>query len=468
MDFSTILQSDRVRALVQENTLERMFRDALFPNLLFRSEIPYEPWPEKVGDSMLFTAKGLIEPDVRPITPGQDPDDAEAPAEQWPAQLHTYGKSIPTHLPTSIAACADMFMSNTHTLGLHASQSLNRGVRNALCNTAVAGHTVADGAQGATTSLRVKRLNGFTRARATDGSKVRFDPVSATNPLPIRFYNTSPGEQTGNVVAFTPDTAGDELGPGVLTLESAITSGVADRAYVLSDDRTNLIRVGGGNSIDSLTPGTDIPTLADVRSAVGRLRDQNVPVHTTGKYHCHIDSLSQTKIFADTEFNTLISGVPDHYTYKEFALGEMLGCVFYYNNECPNANTVVGGDTATFDLRDPFAGELYVDGAVDVAKRVHRMIFSGRGSVIEYFQDHSDLLKVAGLEGNTKPMARIVNDGIEVFSERIQLIIRGPLNKFGDQIASSWKFVGDWPMRTDAATGDAARYKRVCAIEHSE
>jgi hypothetical protein len=35
-------------------------------------------------------------------------------------------------------------------------------------------------------------------------------------------------------------------------------------------------------------------------------------------------------------------------------------------------------------------------------------------------------------------------------------------------VSSSWKFIGDWPVRTDGATGDAAYFKRVVTVEHGE
>ena len=64
--------------------------------------------------------------------------------------------------------------------------------------------------------------------------------------------------------------------------------------------------------------------------------------------------------------------------------------------------------------------------------------------------------------------AQIVNNGIEVFTDRIQLVIRAPLNRTQDQVATTWKFIGDWPIRTDVTTGDAARFKRVVQIESGE
>jgi hypothetical protein len=85
----------------------------------------------------------------------------------------------------------------------------------------------------------------------------------------------------------------------------------------------------------------------------------------------------------------------------------------------------------------------------------------------EYYQDLSGLITEAGITGRVGE-PKISNNGIEVFSDRIQLIIRAPLNRLQDLVSTSWKFIGAWPIRTDATTGDVARMKRVQCIEHGE
>jgi len=464
-DFSTILQTPQVRAVVQSNILEREFHDALFPRMLFRGEATPIEWPLNVGDSMIFSAPGLIAPDMRPARPGTDPTPVTYSVEQWTAQINQYHGTIDTHMPSSIVAIIDLFLRNAQQLGLMAAQSLNRKVRDVMYNAALSGWTVADGAQSATASLRVKRLNGFTRARnpnVSGASVVRFDPVSSSNPLAITVFDN--GAATSfNVIGYTPDTPGDEVGPGVLTLSASVTN-VLDRAYVISVDRTYLIRPGGGNKVDDLI-STDIPTLADVREAIAHFWEQNVPEHPDMRFHAHLDPVSQTKLFADDEFQRLMTALPDYYAYKQFALGEMLNTVFLRNSECPIPSTVNGGSTATFDQSDPFAGELYTNGTTSGLK-VHRILFTAQGGVMEYWQNQDALITEAGLTGAVAE-PRISNNGIEIMSDRIQLIIRSPLNRMQDMVAVSWRFVGDWPVRTDAATGDASRYKRFLTIEHA-
>lgn len=465
MDFSIILQSPEVRQLVQENLLERAFHDALFPGLMFRGEAVPQAWPANSGDVQIFTAPGLIAPKQRPLRPGTDPLPSGYGSEQWEAQLQQYADSIDTHMPTSMSAIVNLFMRNAHQLGMSAAQSLNRIVRNRMYNAALSGWTVADGAQaGPTTTLRVKRLNGFTKARRPDlatGSPVRFQPVSANNPLPITVLANAVAEAR-NVIGFTADTAGDEVGPGTLTLDASVST-VLDRAYVYSIDRSNIVRSGGGLKVDDII-ASDTLKLAQIRAAVAAFWQNNVPAHADGRFHAHADPTSISQVYDDDEFQRLNTSLPDYVIYRQFALGEILNTVFLRNTECPVPQTVQPYDGVTFSQDDPFAGELYSTG-VSTGVPIHRVLVSAQGGIFEYFSDLSQLITEAGVTGKVAE-PRIVNNGIEIMSDRIQLIIRGPLNRLQDLVSTSWKFIGDWPARTDAASGDAARYKRFITIEH--
>lgn len=466
-DFSVILQSAEVRSIVQENLLERAFHDALFPNLLFRGEVSPVIWPAGIGDTQIFSAPGLMAVNCKPLRPGEDPDPMTYPMEQWTAQLNQYAGAVDTHMPSSMLAIANLFLRNAHQLGMQAAQTLNRIVRDRMYAAALSGWTVADGNQLATATLRVKRLAGFTRARnplLSGTNTVRFELVSASNPLSVTVFDNAVATAF-TVVGFTPDTPGDEYGPGTITLNAAVTN-VADRGYVISVDRSDMVRVGGGNKVDDVG-ASDIPTLADIRSAIAKFWQDNVPAHPDGRYHAHLDPKSQALIFADPEFQRLMQSLPDYFPYQEFALGQLLGTVFWRNSECPIAETVVGGTTATYSQDDPFVGELFSNGNPATGIRIHEILFTAQGGILEYYNDLSGLLTEAGIPGKIAE-PQITNNGIEVMSERIQLLIRQPLNRLADKVSTAWKFMGDWPVRTDAATGGAARYKRMRVIQHGE
>lgn len=485
-DFSIITQQPDIRAVVQQNILERAFHDGLFPRLLYRGDVEPILWAGNVGDTQLFTGVGLIPPDLAPIVPSQDFGVGAYSKEQWSAQLQQYGKSIDSYMPNSYVAIANLFYRNSHQLGLHAGQTLNRLVRNAQFKAALSGNTVFDGGQTGNT-LRVVRLNGFTRARRPDlltGSAVVFDFVSSSNPLPVSITTSTGTVVTRNVTAYTPDIAGDEVGPGTITVDQAAVT-VSDRGLITSTDSSKIFRSGGGTSVEGITSSNTL-TLKDIRSAIARFRAQNVPEHADGYFHAHIDPISEAQVFSDPENQRMLTALPDYYMYKSLALGYIQQTAFLRNTESPLPETVQGAPTSfteftstgvnqpnffaaskglygSFSQLDPFVGELLNSNGV----RIHRVLFSGQGGIKEYYADLSALITEAGITGKVGN-AVVTNNSIEINTDRIQLIIRAPLNRAQDQVSTTWKFIGDWPVRTDAATGDAARFKRWVAIEHGE
>jgi hypothetical protein len=151
--------------------------------------------------------------------------------------------------------------------------------------------------------------------------------------------------------------------------------------------------------------------------------------------------------------------------YRQFAIGQMLGTTFFRNTECPVKETVIGAGesnaTEVFTQDDPFAGEIWNAGNTEI----HRVLFSGQGGLVEYYQDVGQYITDAGLTGKMATPA-ITNNGIEVNADKITLIMRAPLNRLQDLVSTSWRYVGDFVVRTDAAVGDKSRYKRMLTVEH--
>lgn len=469
-DFSVILQDPKIRSIVQENALERAFHDGLFPNMMFRAEAAPSKWNAQVGDTQIFTAANEMEPDLVPLAPGVDPTPAAYGFEQWEATAQSYAGTIDTHMPTNMMAIASLFMRNAQQLGLKAAKSMNRKVRNRMYNAAESGVTVAAAAigGGGSTSLQVQRLNGFTKARRptlAGASTVRFAAVSPTNPLPISINNTG-GPTTRNVIGFTPSIPGDEIGPGTLLLDASIAD-VPSRAYVRASDCSNMVFVGGGLQVDDI--GTsDILTLSAVQQGVATMWQDNVREHEDGRFHIHLDPISLTQIFRDTEFQRLNESLPEYVIYREMAVSQLLNCYWYRNSECPIAQTVKGGSTATYTSDDDFAPELYHNGNATTGVKLHRALITGRGGIMEHWVDQSALYSEAGVDGKVGPASRIMNDGISVDCERIHMIIRSPQNRLQDMVSHTYRFIGDWPARTDAGSGSTARYKRFCTIVHGQ
>lgn len=466
--FSIISQDPTIRALVQDGMLERAFHDPLFPALLFRADCEAILYPGNVGDNRTLTGKGLLAPVMGPIQPNVDPTPGTIPYEQWSFTIQKWANTIDTYMPNSVVDIANLFLENCATLGLNAGQSMNRVVRDTVYNTALAGNTVADLATTNVTSLHVVRLNGFTLGRAgnsTTASQVAFQNVSSTNPLAITVYDANGNAQATNVIGVTPDNAGDTIGPGFLTLSVAVSTGV--RSAVIAGDATYIVRVSGGNSIDSLT-ASSMFLLQHVRAALARFRQMNVRPHASGRFHCHLDPTSEGELFNDAEWNRLQTSLPDGFPYQEFAIGSILGTIFLRNPECPvgNANTVIGGSTDTYSTQDPFGGELWTLGNTTSGIPIHQPLFTGMGSIYEYYLNMADLITEAGVTGKVGE-PKVSADGIEVNTDRIQLILRAPLDRLQELVSASWKFMGGYATRTDVTTGDGAAYKRSLVVQHA-
>ena len=445
-----------VAQAIQDRTLQRVFRDALYPRLLFRMEAQPELWAVNLGANQTFSRTGLIAPTTRPLTAGVDPLPRTYDIEQWEATAEQWGASIETHMPTSYVTLASLYLRNMHQLGLHAGQSINRVARDALFNAYLGGVTTTVGAHGAVLIVNVTNLSGFTR-RLLNG---RPQLVSATNPLSVRF-GAAPGT-VRNVTGFTPTTAGDEIGPGSLTIDAALPAGpLADRSAVVSANalRTGTairnIFSGGGERVDDLAAG-DVLTLADLRTAISFLRFDNIPPHEDGTYHCHLSPGAESQIFGDNEFQRLNQSIPDHIHYRRFAIAYLLGMSFYRNSEAPTAATVVAAD-ATYGAET----------ANPAGVAVNRTIITGQGVLDEKYLDESKYISEAGVMGKIGEFA-VVNSGIQVMTDRIRLILRSPLDRLQQLTSTSWSFSGAFPIPSDAsATSSLATFKRAIVVSHA-
>ena len=58
---------------IQDRTIVRVWRDVLYPNLLFRGEAEAELWPVNLGANQTFTRAGLIRPSTRPLAANAEP-----------------------------------------------------------------------------------------------------------------------------------------------------------------------------------------------------------------------------------------------------------------------------------------------------------------------------------------------------------------------------------------------------------
>lgn len=447
-----------IQEIIQDNTLEREFRDALFPELLFRSAARPELWEAERGDRMIFTRTGLLQPRVEPLPAGTDPTPATYGSEQWEAIAEQYGNTIDTHMPTSYVTMRSKFAENTKKLALDAGQTANRLVRNPLYRAYLGGNTVLTAAAGSgDTTVQVASISGFTHLVANSA----LVPVSSANPISVVIGTTA-----ALVIDATPADPASPHGPGTLTLSAALGgAGEATRAAVLATNRSRITRVGGGNSVDAIT-AANILTLQDVINTVARLRAQNVPTMPDGTYHVHLSPIAEAQIYQDNQWQRLYDSLPDSMAYRDLAIGRKVGCTFFRNNEVPTpfntGSLVATNNNAQASVQ--IGAEVYNSAGVPI----DRTIVLGGGTIVEKYLDESRYITEAGATG-VQRVGRftVVNNGLAIMVDRIRFIIRSPLDRLGQVVSQTWSWSGDFPIPSDQSTGNPARYKRAAVIEHA-
>lgn len=454
----------QISAIVQDRTLERVFHDSAYPNLLWRGEASRDKWVANIGERQIFTRAGLIEADVDPITPGQDPSVGGYELEQWECEAAQFGKTIPSHLPTSVVTMAPTVLRDTQQLGLHAGLTMNRLPRNRMFAAYAGGDTTVKttGVIGSTV-LHVSSLSGFTQ-QIIGG---RLMPVSPTNPLAITF-TTGPTEPANTVVGFAADDPLRPFGAGVLLLGAGLTTAVAQRVGVRAGTRTPIYRVGGGATVDGIT-STNIPTVQDIINGVAILRGRRMPPHSDGTYHVHLGPTAEAALFGDNALQRIFQSLPDSTPYKDLVIDRRFGCTFFRNTEMPNSTTVRsnlvvsnGGGAGGATL----AQECGVEITNAAGLPINRTLITAGGVLVEKYIDESQYISEAGVTGKVGQFS-IVNGGVAVMLDGIRFIMAAPLDALQQTIRQSWSWSGDYAVPSDALAGDDARYKRALVLEHA-
>ncbi len=445
--------------LVQQGLLERAFHDALFPSLLFRAEASKEQWEANTGTELFMTRPGLLLPITKPLVAGADPEPQTLSYEQWVAKLDRYSGTIDTHMPSSVVANSDLFMRNVNQLGMQAGQSLNRLPRNEIHLRYLSGNTcLLVATASGDSAIRVASVNGFTDV-ILKGVQTRPQLVSSSNPLQI-----SIGGVVRNVIGVDLDSPSDPYGPGTLYLSATVGSVVPARAPVLAVNRPKVVRSGGATSVDGIG-SSDIFQLQDVAQVVSQLRKNNVPPHEDGTYHCHINTAANNQIFSDPAFQRLHQGTGGmSEQYKEFFIGSIFGCSFFLNNECPDADNS-GARTPT-GTNAQYSEEIGAETINESGIGIGRCLVTGRGALYEKYLDESGYVTEAGISGKEGQLQSI-NNGVEVNTDNIRLILRAPTNRLQDTVAATWSITTSFSTPSDVGAGGPERFKRAVVIEHA-
>lgn len=452
-----------ILALNQKGLIERAFHDGLYPNLAFRAEAMPEEWPANTGTQQFQSRPGLLAPTVTPIAPGTDPTSQALNFEQWIAQLAQYANSIDTHMPTSVTASANLFLRNIKQLGLQAGQSVNRIARNAMFQAYLSGQTTTLTTIASTdTQVRVAAINGFTDV-VNPGGNVPPATVSQSNPLPITIGSGS-AAVSASVTGYIPDDPSDLNGPGTLLLSAQVgTAFTSTRITVKSAYAPIVVRSAPGDSVDAISAGDSI-TLQQCINAIAFLRRANVTPHDDGFYHAHLSSLGNAQFFTDPVFQRLNQSLPEHVVYKEGFIGHIAGIMFILNNEAPEPFYNSGNQIVTAQLGQ-YGSELGSEVVNGAGVNIGRVLITGKGSVYERYLDESAYVTEAGTMGKIGEF-NITNNGLQIMTERIRLILRAPQDKLQQVVTASWSITTSFPTPSDiTAPSGPQRFKRAVVCE---
>jgi hypothetical protein len=408
-----------IQAMLQNGILDRVFRDALVPQFLFPQIADSEPWMAGLGDTKTFTRSGLMAPATTPVT-GSDPSAATYNLEQYSVTMDQYGLSADTNMLASVMALASKFLQDNKTLAINAGQSINQVARNKLYTAYAGGRTWCTTGATTDTSIIVQSTNGFEKV-LVNGVPT---PVSGANPLAVTIAGVA-----NTVVGVTPGT------PGTLTLGTTRIDVAGD--YVVAANAPVSIRATGNSAFD--LSSSNVATFANFRAAVARLRKMNVPTLPGGYYVAHIDADTEAELFSDADFKQALQGRVDSPIFTDLSIGRFGGLDWVRNLEAP---TILGGSAGTLV--------------------VHRPVVLGANALLNAPMDTGNLLGGTGVEDIPEIRRINVAPGIDV-----ELIIRPPQDRFQQTISSTWSWVGDFGVPSDAGSGDAALYKRGVVIEHA-
>jgi hypothetical protein len=141
--------------------------------------------------------------------------------------------------------------------------------------------------------------------------------------------------------------------------------------------------------------------------------------------------------------------------YRELAIGQLLGAIWYRNTESPNANTV----NTTIET---IGNSIITNGSV----KIRRPIVTGYGSIYElYLNEMQRFVTEAGTTGKVGGFT-VTNNGMAVETARIRLTLRAPLDRLQQVVSATWSWSGDFAVPTDALSGGSSQFKRAVTIEH--
>lgn len=457
-----------LQTLAQDNTLQRMFKDALVPSDMFRRSVTPEKFPGAAGGRMVMTRQGRIQPNPTRLQPGQDSQVVTQGFEHYAVEVGPYSKSVDIPLDqgqqlTASGGLLGFVAGKVQAVGELAGAELNLAARDVLFKNYLSGHSISTAAVNNAAAIDINTLNGF-RLVFVGKSEI---PVSNVNKIPIKIY-TNGTVVTVNVIGATPADVNFPDGPGTLTLDANVTA--VQFAAVVADNAPYIVRPNDAKSIDGLTMN-DTATMDLVRALKARMKVNSVKPMPDGTYHFHAPPQMIRQMFASNEIQRMQEGQIASGFVRDGSLGVVHGIKFFENETCPlpfstnTVQTIEVPNRPSGDLAVSYCGEqMNVEGI-----NVLRGVMLGLDSFYEYWVDEMEYYatELEQVGKSRMPYTWTPSEaGGSMTVERVRMIYRKALDRRAVLPALSYSFTGGWTCPTDSLGGQTiAKLKRAGVLE---
>ena len=426
----------QLQPAIQQGFLAREFQDGLHSRLGFRAIADREPFPNRIGETITKTRKGLKAPVTTPLAPvgNTNFDNGMTPSswsvEQYTLTINQYGDTVDLNMVQEGVLIAPTFLLNARTNGVQAMQSLDRIARNALYGgqnvPGVGGYLGGNtrvrttlGSAGITVS--VDDIRGFANILNSTGQVVA---VGATSGMTVTI-----GSDAYTLIATTTDGVNVSTAPGgvsgslIFSGNVSVTDGTAGQPVIAStaplilrpNGRTTTLGLTapqGTYGASSYVPG-DTLGIQTVLSAVAALRMNNVPT-VDGSYNCYLDDMQLLGMFRDSDFKYLYRGAYGTEAYQAGTIVELLGVRFIPTTEAPQQASLGAG-------------------------LIHRAIVLGKGALVEGDYVNTGNMDIPDVD---RSLVEMMDD--------VCMVTREPLDRLKQIIAQSWYWIGGYAVPTDA------------------
>lgn len=464
--------------IINDGTAQAMILLSLQSKLRYDIEFrPMVKWMHGVGQTQTIPRVRPRDTDEEALEPGQDPVYKGAKYEEMSVRVSQYAEADRIYLLENALTVKSDFAVRWQQIGLGMAKKLNAVRRRTLYSAYEGGHAIANDTQGASTTLPVSTICGFSHQLDSNG---KLFPVSTNNPKRIRI-GVGDAAVYASVIAVSPADASVPFGRGTLTLlaNTAFTAGDSVRAL----DASHRVYVNGSVTVDGITT-TSWLTFAALRDALVYLEQDSIPAHEDGTYWVHLSPQAKSQLWSDPEFQNLIRGGIGMPQVQLGIIGVVGGFTFVDNNLVPRAGNSPTGLQVSRPTNFPkarlsksFFNEVINKNGVPIT---HTLI-TGGGVGTTHYLDPAD----ASPEREGVPIGAKVVNGMTITTDSASIVLDNnvrflmatprddlrmwmPINGLflGGFCMNSDYYGGSFSDSLDLQTADNPRFKRAVTVVH--